>query len=110
MSKSSSANSSGMLNKQQLCQAQFDRPARVVPLSFILSRLFRQQYVIDAAVSIVIQQPWVELFVTGYGLCTSSHGDVLDFGSLSHKDVPASLQPPVAAEATYNGKDVSASW
>ena len=33
----------------------------------------------------------------------------LDFVSLPRKDVAASLQPPVAAEATYNGKDVAAS-
>ena len=31
----------------------------------------------------------------------SSQGDVLDFVSLSLKDVVASLQPPVAAEATF---------
>ena len=33
----------------------------------------------------------------------------LDFGSLPHKDVAASLHPPVAAEANYYGKDVAAS-
>ena len=36
--------------------------------------------------------------------------DLLDFGSLAYIDVAVSLRPTVAAEATYNGKDVAASW
>ena len=31
-------------------------------------------------------------------------------GSLAHKDVAASLQPHVAAVATFDSKDVAASW
>ena len=54
LSKSSSANSSDMLNKQQLCQGSVRRASSDGPPPFILSRLLRQQYVIDAAVSIVI--------------------------------------------------------
>ena len=38
--------------------------ARIVVLSFILPRLLRQQSVIDAAASFVVQ-PWVQHFVTG---------------------------------------------